>query len=131
MGSQRLQKDHTSLWALPSPSWVQLYQRPWAMGSEVSQTRPPYLLKPPKCPGLDHTPCTSLQIGILCAWRKAWRRCPGFTGPPLGGGTAGEEEGRSFSDSLCFLQQTDIDHICNLKHQYLQPAQQLHSQVYT
>lgn len=89
------------------------------------------LLKPPKCPGLDHTPFTSLQIqNTMCLEKGLEEMPPWFTGPPLGGGTMGKEEGRSFSDCSCFLQ-ADIDHMCNLKHQYLQPAQQLHSQVYT
>ena len=62
-------------------------------------------------------PLPGSHVHVLCAWRKAWRRCSHqLTMSPPGRGTV-EKEGRLSVWDCVFSQQAGIYHICNLKHQ--------------
>lgn len=116
MGSQRLEKDRTRLWALPAPPWVLLLsgllgrwgQRSAIPGLPTPGTHVESLAcqtRPPRCP--------ASHVQGLCAWLEKgpeWT-LPWFTVPPLVGGTVGKEETLMFRLFVLFTTSWYLSHL--------------------
>ena len=123
MGSQRLKKDHTRLWALPSPSWIQLFEGLWGHGVRGQPNQAPwdlrwgsYLLnETSKMPGIWLQPSSpSLHVYYVLGERP--RDSPEVHSASCRYRTGcGKGRGMPSLDCLCFSQAAMYP-ICNLKH---------------